>query len=79
MLEVSTSLTVTAVFELSSAARADSVVLKNFVVDVIAAVIVAPVSGRVTVIEVGDMDFRLPSTEISVLNVPLTCLVTTSE
>jgi hypothetical protein len=66
-LEVSTSLTVTVVFELRSAANADSEVLANLVVEAIEAVIVAPVSGRVTEIELNDIALRVPTTDITVL------------
>ena len=67
LLAVSVSLTVTAVPVLISDAKADSVVFPNLVVEVIAAVIVAPVSGRTTVIEFEEIDLRLPTTEMMVL------------
>jgi hypothetical protein len=66
-LEVSTSLTVTVVFELRSAAKADSEVLANLVVEAIEAVIVAPVSGRMTEIELDEIALRVPNTEMTVL------------
>ena len=77
---VSTSLTVTAVFELRSDARTASDVFPNFVDDVIAAVTVAPVSGRTTEIELEDMADSFPVTEMIVsYPLPLFCGITISE
>ena len=67
LFAVSTSLTVTAVSELRSEARAAAVVLPNLVVEVIAAVIIVPVSGRVIEIELDEIAVNEPLTSIMVL------------
>ncbi len=67
LLAVSISLTVTAVCELRSEANAAAVVLPNLVVDVIAAVIVAPVSGRIIEMDPGEIAVSGPLTSTMVL------------
>lgn len=60
--ETSTSITLTALFDEKSDANVASVVLWNFVSEPIEAVTMAPVSGRLTDIEVEETDDNSPFT-----------------